>query len=63
MPYKEPGQSTTSRPVMSRPWACTHSRLISDRVSDEEHEAGKVRCVECGGIVPDPHLQRDAKKM
>jgi hypothetical protein len=41
---------------------CTHSRLISDSVSEEEHKAGKVRCVECGGVVPDPHLQREARE-
>lgn len=46
---------------MSPPCACTHSRLISDCVSEEEHQTGKVRCVECGDIVPDPHLQREAK--
>jgi hypothetical protein len=46
---------------MSPPRACTHRRLISDCVSEEEHQVGKVRCVECGGIVPDPHLQREAK--
>jgi len=46
---------------MSPPCACIHSRLISDCVSEEEHKAGKVRCVECGGVVPDPHLQREAK--
>jgi hypothetical protein len=44
---------------MSPPGACTHSRLISDCVTEEEHKAGTVRCVECGGIVPDPHLQRE----
>ena len=46
---------------MSPPCACTHSRLISDCVSEEEHKAGKVRCVECGGVVPDPHFQLEAK--
>ena len=40
----------------SPPRACTHNRMISDRVTVEEHEAGKVRCVECQSIVPDPHL-------
>jgi ribosomal protein S26 len=30
--------------------------MISDRVKEEEHNAGKVRCVECGGVIPDPHL-------
>ena len=45
---------------MSPPRTCTHSRLISDCVSEEEHKAGKVRCVECGAVVPDPHLQREA---
>ena len=49
----------TSQPTSISPsCACTHSRLISDNVTEEEHKAGKVRCVECGGIVPDPHLQR-----
>jgi hypothetical protein len=47
--------------IMSPPRACTHRRMISDCVSEEEHQAGKVRCVECGGIVPNPHLQREAK--
>lgn len=47
-----------SLPV-SQPFACTHSRLISDSVTEEEHLAGKVRCVECGAIVPDPYLERE----
>ena len=47
---------------MSPPYACTHSRLISDCVSEEEHKAGKVHCVECGSVIPDPHLQRECKK-
>jgi hypothetical protein len=47
---------------MSQPCACTHSRLISDCVSEEEHEAGKVRCIECGAIVPDPYLKRHGKE-
>jgi hypothetical protein len=58
---KEPGQTPQTLP-MSPPYACTHSRLISDCVSEAEHMAGKVRCVECGGIIPDPHLQREAKE-
>ena len=41
---------------MSTLRSCTHSRMISDRVTEEEHGAGKVRCVECGGIIPNPHL-------
>jgi len=48
--------------TMSPPCTCAHSRLISDSVSEEEHQAGKVRCVECGGVIPDPHLQREAKE-
>jgi hypothetical protein len=47
---------------MSQPRACTHMRLISDCVTEEEHEAGKVRCVECGGVIPDPHLKREARE-
>ncbi len=37
---------------------CAHSRMISDCVSVKEHKAGKVRCVERGGVISDPHLQR-----
>ena len=42
--------------------ACTHSRLISDSVTEDEHQSGKVRCVECGAIVADPYLKRDGKE-
>jgi hypothetical protein len=35
---------------------CTHQRMISNRVTEEEHGAGKVRCVECGRVIPDPYL-------
>jgi hypothetical protein len=42
------------------PCACTHSRMISYCVSVEEQKTGKVRCVECEGVIPDPHLQREA---
>jgi hypothetical protein len=45
-------QTLSPRP----PRACTHSRMLSDRVTEEEHEAGKVRCIECGDVIPDPHL-------
>ncbi|NOS80694.1 MAG: hypothetical protein E8D46_02840 [Nitrospira sp.] len=51
-------QSLPKRP----PHTCAHSRLISDSVSEEEHEVGKVRCVECGDIEPDPYLKREGKK-
>jgi hypothetical protein len=30
--------------------------LISDSVTEEEHNSGKVRGVECGDVIPDPHL-------
>jgi len=46
---------------MSPPATCRHSRLISDCVSEEEHKAGKVHCVECGTVIPDPHLERKSK--
>lgn len=49
-------------PSVNRPCACTHSRLISDSVTEEEHQAGKVRCVECGAIVPDPYLKLEGKE-
>jgi hypothetical protein len=49
-------------PPVDRPRACTHSRIISDNVTEEEHNAGKVRCVECGAIVSDPYLKREGKE-
>lgn len=53
------GSKPTPQPLaMSPHCACTHSRLISDSVTEEEHRAGKVRCVECGGVIPDPYLKR-----
>ena len=61
MSLKESGQAPQPLP-MSQPCICTHSRLISDSVTEEEHKAGKVRCVECGAIVPDPYLKREDKE-
>ena len=49
-------------PSVNRPGACAHGRIISDKVTEEEHESGKVRCVECGAIVPDPYFKRDGKE-
>ena len=57
---KDTGQLSQT-PRKSPPLTCTHSRLISDSVSEEEHEAGMVRCVECKSLIPDPHPQRNAK--
>lgn len=52
-----------SQPLPTNPPCdCTHSRLISDCVTEGEHKAGKVHCVECGAIVPDPHLKREGKE-
>ena len=61
MNLEESGQASQPLP-MSPPCTCTHSRMISDCVSEEEHKAGKVRCVECDGVITDPHLQREAKE-
>jgi uncharacterized Zn finger protein len=58
MDREQSGRALQS-PPKKLPHTCRHNRLISDRVSEEEHKAGKVRCVECGSIFPDPHLQRD----
>lgn len=44
---------------MSPSCACTHSRMISNNVTEEEQRAGKVRCIECGDVVPNPHLQQN----
>jgi len=60
MSLKETGQASQT-PRKSPPHTCTHSRLISDSVSEEEHEAGEVRCVECGSVIPNPHLQQNTK--
>ena len=54
------GQALQTFP-MSPPATCKHSRLISDCVSEEEHKAGKVHCVESGSVIPNPHLQRESK--
>ena len=61
MDLEQSGQALQSPPKKPS-HTCTHSRLISDCVSEEEHRAGKVRCVECGGIIPDPHFQQDDKE-
>ena len=61
MNLEESGRPPQTLP-MSPPRACTHSRIISDRVTEEEHNADKVRCVECGSIVPDPYLKREGKE-
>jgi hypothetical protein len=58
---EESGRAPQTLP-MSPPATCTHSRLISDCVSEEEHNAGKVHCVECGSVIPDPHVQRESKE-
>ena len=53
--HEESGRVSQTLP-MSPPRICTHHRMISYRVTEEEHEAGKVRCVKCGSVIPDPHL-------
>jgi hypothetical protein len=53
--HEESGGVSQTFPL-SPPRVCTHRRLISDSVTEEEHEADKVRCVECGIVIPDPHL-------
>ena len=47
---------------MSPPRICSHQRMISNRVTEEEHGAGKVRCLECGSVIPDPHLYGEDKE-
>ena len=60
MNLEESGEAPQTRPL-SPSCACTHSRLIADCISEEEHKTGKVRCVECGGVISDPRLPREAK--
>lgn len=55
MNHEESGRAPKTL-SMSALCSCTHSRMISDCVTEEEHNGGKVRCVECGGIIPNPHL-------
>ena len=55
MSPEEAARAPQSLP-MSPPRTCTHSHLISYRVTEEEHNAGKVRYVQCGDLIPDPHL-------
>ncbi len=62
MTLDESGHASKILP-MSQPCACIHSRIISDSVTEEEHNEGKVRCVECGAIVPDPYLKREGKEV
>ena len=61
MNLEESGRTPQTLPTKP-PLACMHSRMISDRVTEEEHNADKVRCVECGSIVPDPYLKREGKE-
>jgi hypothetical protein len=53
--HKESGRVSQTLP-MSPSRLCTHSRMISDRVTEEEHIAGQVRCIECERVIPDPYL-------
>ena len=53
--HEESGRVSQILP-MRPPRICTHRRMISDRVTEEEHIAGLVRCVECERVIPDPHL-------
>jgi len=58
-------KTSDSHPELSsvEPTSCTHSRMISDNVTEVEHESGKVRCLECGQIVQDPHLKQESKEV
>ena len=56
MNLKGSRQTPTVHSNEPAPRLCTHSRLISDRVTKNEHKAGKVRCVECGDVIPDPYI-------
>ena len=61
MNLEKSGRAAQSLP-MSPPSGCQHNRLISESVSEEERKAGKVRCVECASVVPDPYLLREGKQ-
>ena len=60
MKFKESEQAPQAL-SMSRSRICTHQRMISNHVTVEEYNCGKVRCVECGTVIPDPHLSLEAK--
>ncbi|HSL04145.1 MAG TPA: hypothetical protein VK901_11500, partial [Nitrospiraceae bacterium] len=53
--HEESGRVSQILP-MRPPRICTHRRMISDRVTEEEHIAGPVRCVECERVIPEPHV-------
>ncbi|ULA69689.1 MAG: hypothetical protein LZF62_450037 [Nitrospira sp.] len=46
--------ATTQTENMNSSTTCLHRRLFSDDLSEEERAAGMVRCVECGGMFPEP---------
>jgi len=35
--------------------ACLHGRLIDDVLTKDGTRTGKVRCLECGAVIEDPH--------
>lgn len=35
--------------------ACVHGRLIDDVLTRDGTRTGKVRCLECGAVIEDPH--------
>lgn len=34
---------------------CLHGRLIDDVLTHDGIRSGKVRCLECGAVIEDPH--------
>lgn len=58
--------TSDSHPELSsvdRSASCTHSRMISDHVTETGHGSGKVRCLKCGHVVPDPHLKQEGEEV
>lgn len=61
MNLEEPRRSSRPFPK-SPPHACVNSWLTFKCATEKERRAGKVRCVECEGIILDPHLQEVTKE-
>lgn len=48
-------QSPELRPGLTPKTTCTHARLIDSILTERGTSTGKVRCVECGAVIDDPH--------
>lgn len=59
MPVYASGARSTTASGSRVQQVCEHRRLIEDVRTKEGQRTGRVRCVECGMIMPDPHDAQD----